>query len=575
MERVPLPMQGNTADGFDQMPEEFSRGEAVGAAFDLALEDTLGILAYRGYEQSQIEKMDSKQLTADEANAQFPMQQPFTKPITFATAKYLQMAEQDNIKLQMKIQNGPDDFYTAAAQFGAGLLAHAMDPLEQAASLGVGGFVGGALVKTAWGAKIATRAGLAAELPGAVAAPSLGARTAFNVMEAGAGNLIENIGQEIVTADILASENRAYDMDGGMVNIAASTFFGTMLGVGIKEGSFQLNRVLRNTTPDADLAMVRGIVGQVKSEVRPDVEPLVKAMAQETDVKVNYEFQPATKETIPQKQFFAVAAGSDFATSNKMVVGEAYFGGTQLTDNPGVANAASIRSLSQTKGLIHPVELSELNPLDLDQMIPENLQSAFVEAFKGVGNVEKLIDGMPAKRILDALMDAVDDGRVDPSVLAKLQEHIKAAGFDSTVHNGTSVAGFEHSPHNVLTVFDNERLSSKGFHTPDPKLINTPDQKIVQEQANARTDYKKNMFIDMEALEQFRKEQLEDVANRPDPIAEVDDLINEFKEEFKLLEQQGLDTPEMRLEIERLDDIEKQGVAELTAIKALAACGRR
>lgn len=560
------PQWTSPADYENQQPYA-TADEAQGAATSLAWEDTAVGLLSRAVAVHGAEQQGATKLSPEEANSRYPgMPTPFREHVSPYVAQMLFDREQEQQNLARKVQNGPQDAWNKTKYFGAGIVAHMMDPIEFGVGAVSGWAVGGAMARTAWGARTA-----------ALAETSFKARTALNMVEAVAGNTIENTLQEAATLGVQQEmEGIKYDPVQGMQNIAVGTFFGSVLGMGIKEGSFRLSRFLKNTSPEADLAIVRSTVGQYEEGIRPDTQPLLKALAQETNIspkdfpgKFDYGYEKLTKETAAGRKFYVSSNAADgFNPDSVRLVGEEHGIGVQMTDNPGVANAASARAFSDARGVVYEVEAKDLNPLDLNGQVPENLMPAFKKALEGlVDDSDEKLFARPGRDLMEALYAAVDDGDAEPARIMALQQELQEQGFNSFVQDGTKVGGFDHGPHNVVTVFDQNLLKENGFYDADPGVRGDPNSNTIRGTLDDRESTARKLHIDDA---EYRQTQADLAEESLIPEKTADDA--EFFDQFDAMKEQGLLEPELAKELDNLRELDANHELENKMLKAVLGC---
>lgn len=581
-DRFQLPFAKEQAPGFDQYMDQeavVSGSEATGAAFDLAMEDTGVMLWARNRALGELESSGVKRISADEANKRYPgMPTPFREDVNPFVAQHLYDRHQERMELQRKVQLGPSDNWSKTKQFGAGLLAHLMDPLEfgvgQVVGLGVGGLIArGSFGTAAQTAAQSARAGTA----------GFATRAALEVAESGAGNLVENVIQEGATAPTVIREGGQYDPVVGMQNVAISTFGGT-LGIsgaklavkGLFGGGARLWRALRDTSPEADLAVMRTATSQMAQDIRPNVEPIVNALAKETDVnaqmhpgKFSYNYEPLTPRS-GGKDFYVVTRG-EFG-SERVAVGDRYLGGIQATDNSGIANASAARAMGDADSAVWKVRAGELNTLDLNAPIPENARGSFEGVLNEIG--EKVdFENTSGKDILDSIMVAIDEGDLDASKLENITQGLKDQGFNSWVHDGSRRLGYQHEPHNVLEVFDDSVMEPQGRFSPDPQVRADPTQEQVDFSEQYGQGIKNRLDVDSDRFDQFHKEIRENDTKITQAAAEAPERTKALLEEFDALEKQGLlDDPGMLKELEVLKKMQADFEVEDLATKAMVYC---
>lgn len=632
-DRIPLPFKQDSGMSFEayktRMPLQVTGDDSTQASFDLAKEDAAVELIAQNMSMSELEGQGGKYLNPEEANARYPhMEKAFTEPVHPFVAQLLSDQQDERQKKQAIIAMGPQDMWTKTKALGAGFMAHMTDPLELGAQYLIGWGVGKVVMQSAWAARAtmlaekaqlgesfaATKAGqeLVASLAGTKAkdqAIKSGAtaaeawikgsaveskvlegqvmehflpRTLYHSVEAGAGNLIQSAAQEAAVAGTNIREQREYDPYQGMQNVAVSTFFGTVLGVGAKElttrSQAKLSRFIKQTSPEADLAVARSAVGNMAEGIRPNTEPVLKALAQETDVRSEYNYEPLTKASARGKKFFVASdALPNIHPENVRPIGEEWgVNAVKMTDDPYKASAAANRAMADTPGHVFEVSANKLNPIDINQSLPKDAIPAFRKATEGILSERDFLRGSP-KTQLTAVWDAIDSGDVSEARIVQLQEDLKKLGYNAFQDDGRSVGGFEHGPHNDLSVFDHSILKEKAVHEPT-ELRNDPPPQAAEEMTKYRDDVRNRVDIDGHLLDGFDETLKSHEAlglGKDNDFKYVDDEIEAQVEQLKSLEEQGLLDADDAKELEALKNINKEFNIEETLMKAAIHCVSR
>lgn len=586
--RIPLnfnPQAERSVEDYDNGAPITTSAESTSAAFDLAFQDTASMLIGRKSVVNEMEDSGVTKITPEEANKRFPnMPEPFREPVNPYIAQMKADQMEERARLQAKIANGPDDLWTKSKVVGTGILAHAMDPVEFGAGSLLGWGVGGLAARGALGARVATAAKAVAE-----GTAGFGTRLGVNAIEGVGGNAIQNVGQEALQSHVQSAEGIAdYRSSGDIVqDLVYNTFAAAVVHGAISEGSYHLNglkRELRATSPEADLAIARENIAAIKNDVRPDFNPMREALATETSVKPQefgkqaYEFQ---KGSIDGKTLYIATADKvgSHLDGHRVPLGDDFGFGTHLSDNPGVANAAAARSMADAPGAVHGVEVSGLKPLDLDVALPEGkLREDLGGILKGAGVDAKVVDNAisesPAKEVLKYLRNAEDAGLLKEGEFAKVEAAIKAEGYNAMISDGTSHMGFDHDPHNHVTVLDDSLIKQTKAFEPDQSVVQAPNKELVDRTVTRSQDLRNQLFADpevptknMERVEAVRAEANMDSAKIRQ---ETTDLMAEMNERAKmgLLEESDLKQLDaIREGLKNLED-------EHTLLKAFASCVR-
>lgn len=450
---------GLAARSGSNIPEAMGRvagavTRTVGPAF-FGKEGTEQFIKDFGYDLSsgvaQLAETGATPLTPEEANKLYPfMDQPFNEPINPYLAKLKADQQIEKQELQYKIQNGPQDMWTKTKQFGVGLLAHMLDPIELGAGYVVGLGIGGAAVKGYLGQAAAQSA----------KAGGIGAA----LVEGSGGALIENVAQEGAQKLVENKEGIVDPRSGSEIatDVVIGSLFPAAIQVGVRapRAIGRIGRMLKNTSPEADLPMVRHTIQAAETGTMPNVEPMIKALAKETDVDpklVNYEFQPvdidpATNTASVEGKTFYVATADSAPDAATVPLGDDVGFGTHLTDHPGVADAAGARSMADGIGTVKEVNVDNLKPLNMNDVIPEDL----------LRDIENHIDftlseGRTVKEVLQMVRDGVDAGDIPDFALDRVKRSIQRAGYDSLISDGKTHMGVDHTPHNHIILLDDFR----------------------------------------------------------------------------------------------------------------------
>jgi hypothetical protein len=577
--RIPLNFNPQSERSFDQYMNQEPVSDSADqykAAAELALSDTATMLGARMYGVKELEGSGVGKISPEEANQRFPdMPTPFRENVNPYVAQLQYDQQQRKMELSRKIENGPQDAWSKTKVVGAGLIAHALDPVEFGAGAVLGWGVGGLAARGAFGARIA---GTAAKVA-AGEASTIG-RLGFNAAEAGAGNLIQNIGQEGLQSATISAEGGTDSRTNGEVltDIAYNTFAATALGLAIKEAPYQLRglkRMLRNTSPEADLAVARAIVGNLENDIRPDIEPMLKTLAQETSVNPkNFGKNPYNFVRGIEGTFYAATkdASFDLSTGQKVPLGDDFGMGVHLSDNPGVANAAAARSMADSVGAVHQVEIGKLNPLDVDAIVKPEIHEVLQAPMKALGEDVRSLENMTTKDALEMIRNGVDEGLLPEDTMDGISKGLQERGYNALQSDGKSHMGFEHDAHNHITVLDESLIKSKGAFEPEPGMVNGPDSQAVADVAARQEDFRSHMLVDSQKYDETLAEIQDIPPEAVAPSAEAKAQIDSLVEELTAVNDQGHMTPGEKAEFERIQEAVKDLEVKNTLVKAAATC---
>lgn len=517
---------------FKNQPRRTSTDEVFSSAFELSFPDTgVGLLS-RYYARKELEERGGKVLTPEDANAQYPgMDVPFREPIKATVARYLYDRHQEKSQLEQKIANGPNTFMAKSAAFGAGIISHLMDPAENFANYMLGMGIGSLMNRGAFGARVAGAG-----------------RVAKEATESFAGNLVGNSIQEGFIANQAESDNEHYDPAEGIKNVIYGTIAGTALHVGIKEGVHQIKSAARNwnsLSPEMSTHVMKQAVGDIGSEVRANPELIMETVARETDVnpekfpgKFSYNYEPL--KSAEGKVFYHPT--TDVGGGSGLHTGDNVFGGTQVTDNPAVANVAATRSFSQSDGVVWDTSLKDIRSLQLNEFAPDNLKDTFVQALEKAGakDATELVENFHVKDLFDYLKTATDDGDLSPELFSALRDQIKEKGYNALLHNGSMRAGIEHSPHNVVELLDDSLMEKRGYFNPDRAIRNEPSLDQLDRARSHSTDPDNRTDFDNKRVVEMESEMANDPYSAKDFDSTIEKTLQAQEEELTALKDQGL-----------------------------------
>lgn len=533
----------------------------------------------------ELESMGGKTLTPEEANKLYPhMPVPYKEPVSELVAKYKSDEFLERSARRQAIEAAPN--YGMASLVGGFVQdvgTHLADPIETA-TMFLGGAVFGAAARAGY---LGTRAAATAAAVESGTA-TVGQRVGLNVLEATTADLAQNVTLELDAAAVASRERiDPFRVEDSLVNIATGLVVGPALGAavsGLQVGGRQLGKFLDETSPEAKNLVVSQAIRDVESGRLPDVAPLREALARETSVtqvegKLGYNFYPLRSE-IPQASrrfYIATQRGMD-NTPTKAIADTLFEGSVQATDNPGVANAAASRALSQGAGSVVEIDAAGLKILSVDDPLVAGSreEQAFTKALAEMGVEDPLAElrGSTPREILETLQMMAEDVDGRPEPLNALKESLKEMGYDALVSEGRTRAGVPVDPHNALTFLDESKIRRQGFYEPDPEVRQDPPAEAIS-RAMAERDALSNRYdMDASAAEQALLD-LDGVDFSPtkqalEARAELDSAL----EEFKMLDEQGILPKEMRQDYNRLQEMRAESENEAFILKAAQFCVR-
>jgi hypothetical protein len=589
-----------SSEDFEAQNNTSTSQEATQAAWELAKQDTAVGAISRMWQMHKAASVPAQKITADEANAKYPMDTPFREDVSPIVAQKQFQAFTDRRTLEEKVARGPQDAYNKLKRFGVGMAAHLIDPVELGTSTLIGWGVGGIIAKSAIGAALAEQAG-----------SSIAARTALSAGESITGNFLENVGTEALNIKADMKEKRQYDPIEGLTNLTVGTFLGAIPHVALKEFKFRLkgetgfegylksadqgevsidnlaarrNKMILDTSPEADRAIVSTTVGNLSEDVRPDVAPILQSLAKEIDVETpGYEFKPAadTADFEGKKIFLATREATDnLAQGTNVPLGDDYGIGIHATDNPGVANAAAARTMSDAPGNIHEAELTgEVKPLSLEGPVPDSLKDQVRQGLTHIGEDANMVESLPMKTVLKLFKESELDGIMPEGSMQAFGEEIKNAGYNALVSDGSEHMGVPmENRHNHITLLDESLVKQKSSQAADPSFVRKPTDAELNALRDKALGHRESMLVskanmesELARLEDIRKAEGIKKGSLADS-QEFEKAMNDLNETFDSMEKQGLMDEGLQKEREALNEAKQNVEAMHTMRKAFMDC---
>jgi hypothetical protein len=258
--------------------------------------------------------------------------------------------------------------------------------------------------------------------------------------------------------------------------------------------------------------------------------------------------------------------------------------GNQFTTNPGLANASSVRSMSDTLGGMQSVDLTGLKIISLEEKVPENLLKDVYKAFTNSGvlkdEVKDLLETRSFGEVLRSLQVLEDTGFAEKGKVTKLQEALVREGFEGAHSDGGQYSGINRSRSNVVTVFNNEKVKSTAHFEANPEMVNKPKAETVSKLTEKQTDWKTKSYVDRSEFD-FSEHDLRtrppEISNEPLTAVESDAVVEDIKLALEELKEgsefEALD-PETRAIITQMEAKLEDVEVDKKLVKALATCVR-
>lgn len=466
-------------EGVDYTPGELvdarvETPDVANAAWDLARVDTPGGALWDAVKAAALD-VKGKELSPQELNDRYDLEDTFKVPMTESAAAVIAERAQRRKKAEEVMSRAESGMLNTAVSFGTSVVANMIDPLNLAADIAVGKGLGilarsGKIaMMTSWGARGA----------------SAGRRFGEAAVEGALGNLaVEPL---VFGARSLENRERGFD------EVAIETVAGALAFPAVKfAGGELLGRGLQFVNGlDARSAnnFYRSLKAQVIGGKKLNVEPLTREQVKMTSEhvvpegkalfgsKTDYNYVP--KETVqPNDSFYVSVLNSpdDIADAKFGTFADDYGGTVNLTDNAFAANGASARITGDSIGNVFEVRVDpEAKIINLERTLGEadpQVREAVKAAYEKATGLEfKFDDDVSLKDVYEDLYGGSISEKYRAEVTSEFNQSIKEAGFDGYRHDGTRLAEMEHSPHNVLALFDPEKAKVVGQNKADPAFV--------------------------------------------------------------------------------------------------------
>lgn len=507
------------------------------AAFELANMDTFVSGLAR---DTALEDMTGKQLSPEELNTKYPfVEKPFTKPMPEVAAFHLNEEAKKRRALQDVINNGPGGkILNQAVNLGAGIVAHALDPVE----FGVGAITGGALSKigavvagraTTYGA-IARAGTFLAESGGG----SAGSRFAFEAAEGMLGNAL--------LEPMMYAQSKRAQLDYGLEDAFVSVVGG---GIAAPAAVFGLRKTwggLFNKSAAATDLAVRSSVSQVEKGISPNVDLVNKAhedfIFKEPsqgvnlgEVRASYRFEPLDPSKVNEKVFYVAGEAHD-----KRVIGEFFGEGLYATDNPNFANNLAAHPMEQTELDVREIRLDSAKILDGNDPNTDLLNN--------------VISGLPEGKLKKTIFDTTNiqeawtkiRNRIDLD-LTDEDAKLFLDAFQKRGYDGIAMTD-EVRGHNSLFLFEGSQ--AKAIETakfrPDSKALPTLDETELNKVRDEILRPENQIGFDLETYKQTKdfalSEDLKLTGKIEQLATDTADRIKRFEElaKNKLLDSESV-----------------------------------
>jgi hypothetical protein len=504
----------------------------------------------------------------DEFNRQHPyLQDPLTQPTPRALAEELARRAEEKQRSDDIIARGPGGLYWGLRGFVANSVITALDPINLAAGVATGGILGAA----AEGASIYGRVG---------------------------HRLIEGAIGAIPGEVITGTQARAEGQDYGFGDFAKNTVYGAAGYAALFEGVPFVGRTLKGGFDALHERVLGGRIGaaaeetairQLESGKKVEVQPLMDQVHRETsgEIVANPERPPVDPgyrfEKIDQangKSFFAASERSleHFQESPKAPIGDPILGDAiYLTDNPNVANGAAARQLSETDGKVFKVGVAkDANLLDLDRPLEGKALEQFRSLIEEIDpeNAKEILKSEDAMQVIGRIRDGIRSGSSPNLAQHDVITALQVAGYDGVHYQGGG--GVEY-PHNVVALFDHEntgdaggKLVQEGEFAPSREAVPQPSPEDLKAIADERISHKSDLLFDDDLYK-----QVQDLIDEPHPdldLPRLEEQETQALENLQTLDKQGLLDPEMKADVEKVQEMAKKSATVESMSKIGMTC---
>jgi hypothetical protein len=514
--------------------------------------------------QKNAEDLGSQKSSVEDLNRQYPgLPNPFKEPTDPFTAGEIARRQAEKKELEDTISNGPQGPLYAAGRFGAGLLAHAGDPLELGAAMATGFASEAALGATALGAKLGT---------GAVQRLATGA-----IEGAGATAAME-------PANWIANkqDNTPNSLSGSAFNIllggltyGAIKAGAPIIASSLSRGEGNLVETLNQPQADQVHNYTTSLLSQDKN---PDPGPLLNDFAREKAGEGPKADEPPyvfkkqlDMEKIGEVWFYVPkeSVEASFKDGARPKLGGDFGSGLYATDNPSVANGVSAAKTLDTPGSVHGVSLGDTNLIKMDE-VPTgkafDAHSDFLQSFKDVSP-----ENLTPRDVIESLKTGIDKGEIKPEVLENYYNKLQSAGTDGLHYEVSQTGGVSHEPYNAAYIFDHDsdKIIQSGVIDSNPDRVREPSPQEVSDLGKKSLSHESDLWHDPKAEEEFQKHLNEGI-----PTVDQTTFEDRYKEARQELEHQLKQEPDAaaQAKLDHIDEVSKRGAQMEKLAKATMAC---
>jgi len=436
------------------------------AAFELASMDTFVSGFARNTALDELDGPTSTKLAPEVLNEKYPfVQTPFKKPMSEVAAFHLNEEGKKRRALEEAITKGSSSsLYSAAVGLGAGIVAHALDPVEFGVGAATGMLLSGAGTLVAasssrsiyggvrQGAKLLARQGTTA-----------GEKFAFQATE----GIIGNAALEPFIADQSTRAMIDYDLQDSLVSVIGG-------GIAAPTAIYGLSKTfggLFNKSKTASKIAIETAIGQTKADIAPNVDLVNKAYddyifkappreAKVGEVRSGYKFTPLD---VSQKQEITLYSAG--RKEDGRMIGEFFGEGVYTSDNPNFINNLAAHPMEEFPTDVIELKISEANLLDYkapNKDLLLDLASTVEDK-----NIKKILSSSEYFEQAWSTIRKRADSDLGDEQIKGLMKEVKARGFDGISISDSNLG------HNAIHIFPEAeaKLSESAKWSPDMNSI--------------------------------------------------------------------------------------------------------
>lgn len=598
--------QPDDRSSFESIGANFSFLESAEASFKLARQGTFLESLYRNDILEDLEENDPTVLQPEELNERFPeVEVPFSEPTPLTVAWSVAERARERQKLQEVIANGPQGWTSSGLNFGASLIAHAMDPLEIGTDVLVGKGIGilGKAFKAGRAARAASKAAnlsddisafraggaaFRASLSEAPAALTVGQRA----LRATGEGFVANLAIE----PFVAGAQRRDQIDYGIEEIAFNATIGALAYGGISYGAGKLANFLKKSPDLYSDTILKAMKGRVLTGKSLDASFSVINIVRQTDGSLNagsslasapngsrYVYTPISETSTSGKSFYASSEikTNDVTKAKFLNYGEDYGNkGVYLSDNPAVKNGEAAGHMNSGPGSVLEVDIGDKKLIDLQGSINKrnrNIYKSILDQAIGKENSKKVLKkAKTMEEAIEIVKDGISREDLPEQAIDAIADAARKNGFDGYLSNGKKVMGVDRSPHNSVYLFDRNAVNLKKAYPSDPDSVPKPTEQDIADAHKSYQSDESDFLYDSqtrEAVEEFQNIKDEPVAvKKSRDIEKEEELLVEQVEE---LDRQNLLTADEKADFDVYKKAKKDSEIQSEIIKAAKYCLKR